>query len=88
MEENKTLNSKLNLIDRKELSISGVIKVLSSNNNLISLKLSTTDLEIMGSNLTIKSFNENNISIEGLIDIIKYTKTSKKKECFIKRIFR
>ena len=86
--DEKKLMHKLLLTNRENLNISGVEKVLSSNLNCIILKLNDTNLEIIGTNLSIISFTENNIEILGKIDNIKYTKTSKNKECFLKRIFK
>jgi len=87
MEEKKLLH-KLSLLERKELTISGAEKVISSNSSCITLKLNSTDLEIHGSDLSIESFVENNIVIKGNLDNIKYTKTSKQKDNLFKRIFK
>jgi len=88
MEEKKVLIHKLNLTDRKNLNITGVEKVISSNPTCIFVKLSNTDLEIHGSELCINGFIENNIEINGIIDNLKYTKTNKQKDNIFKRIFK
>lgn len=79
---------KINLIDRKNLNITGVIKVISSNSNIAVLKLKESNLEIHGCNLSIESFCDNIINLEGNIDSLKYSKQFKVKENFFKRIFK
>ena len=86
--EEKNLLHKISMLDRKQLNISGVLKVLSSNPSCIVLKLSNTDIEIHGNELTLESFNENNIEIKGNIDLIKYSKNFKVKESLFKRVFK
>lgn len=86
--EEKKLSHKLTLLERKTLNITGVEKVISSNPTCITIKLSSTDLEIHGSELAIESFVENSLEINGNIDLIKYTKTSKQKDNLFKRIFK
>lgn len=87
MEEKKLLH-KLNLMERKNLNLSGVEKVLSSNPSCISVKLNSTNLEIYGNELSITSFVDNNLEITGNVDILKYTKSSKQKDNIFKRIFK
>ena len=88
MEEVKVGIHKLSLIDRNNINISGVVKVLSSNNNTVILKLKDTNLILSGSNLTIDNFSDGNILISGTLDSLKYSKTTKIKEGFFKRIFK
>ena len=85
---NKVGLHKVNMIDRNTLNVSGVLKVLSANLNSVCLKLKDTDLIISGAELSINAFSDNNIEIVGIVDCIKYTKTSKGKEKFLKRIFK
>jgi len=87
MEEKNKIH-KLNLIDRKNLTISDIIKVISSNSNNIILKLKDSNLEIYGTNLSIINFYDNNIFIEGNFDSLKYSKKFKIKDNFLKRIFK
>lgn len=88
MNENKVCLHKLNLVDRNNINLSGVLKVLNSNSNGIILKLKDTNLSLSGSNLSIESFCDNQIFITGTLDQLKYSKTSKIKEGFFKRIFK
>ena len=86
--EEKVGIHKLNLTDRNNINISGVLKVLSSNNNGIILKLKDSNLSLSGSELSIDSFSDGQILITGTLDSLKYSKTSKIKEGFFKRIFK
>ena len=79
---------KINLVDRTNIYITGVIKVLSSNNSSIILKLKESDLIINGNNLSIENFSDGNINICGTLDSLKYSKQTKIKENFLKRIFK
>lgn len=88
MDEQKVGIHKIFLTERNNINISGVIKVLSSNANQIILSLKETDLTINGTNLSIESFNDGNILITGTLDSLKYSKQSKVKENFFKRIFK
>lgn len=88
MEEEKLKSHKISLIERNNLQVSGVKKVLSSNINNVVLDLKDTKLTILGENLSIENFGENSIEITGTIDAIKYSKTSKIKEGIFKRIFK
>ena len=87
MEEKLGLH-KINITDRNNILISGVSKVVNSNENCIIVRLKECDLSILGTKLNIENFNENNISIDGVVDSIKYSKPSKEKESIIKRIFK
>ncbi len=88
MEEIKVGIHKLSLTERNNINVSGVVKVLSSNNNTIILKLKDTDLTLCGSNLSIENFSDGQININGTLDSLKYSKTTKLKEGFFKRIFK
>ena len=88
MEEQKVGIHKINLIDRNNMLITGVLKVINSNNNSVILKLKDTDLIISGNNLSIESFTDCQINLTGTLDLLKYTKSSKIKESFFKRIFK
>ena len=88
MEEIKVGIHKFSLTERNNINVSGVVKVLSSNNNTIILKLKDTDLTLCGSNLSIENFSDGQININGTLDSLKYSKTTKLKEGFFKRIFK
>lgn len=88
MEEQKVGIHKLSETERNNINISGVIKVLNSSSNQIVLKLKESNLIIGGSNLSIDSFVDGIILITGILDSLKYSKQSKGKENFLKRIFK
>jgi len=88
MEEQRVGIHKINLIDRNNLIITGVVKVINSNSSGVILKLKDTDLSIAGVNLTIESFSDGQISLTGTLDSLKYSKSNKIKESFFKRIFK
>ena len=88
MEEQKVGIHKLSETERNNINISGVIKVLNSSSNQIVLKLKESNLIIGGSNLSIDSFVDGIILITGILDSLKYSKQSKDKENFLKRIFK
>ena len=88
MDEQKVGIHKLSETERNNINISGVFKVLSSSSNQIVLKLKESDLSICGSSLSIDSFVDGIILITGILDSLKYSKQSKGKENFFKRIFK
>ncbi len=88
MDEQKIGSHKVFITDRENINITGVNKVVSSNQNQIVLNLKESDLIVLGTNLSIVEFNDNNIQITGTLDSLKYTKQSKNKESFFKRIFK
>lgn len=88
MDEQKVGIHKLSETERNNINISGVVKVLSSSSNQIVLKLKESDLSICGSSLSIDSFVDGIILITGILDSLKYSKQSKGKENFFKRIFK
>lgn len=88
MEEQKLGLHKINIVDRSAIVITGVKKVISSNQNTVVLKLKDSDLVLTGSNLSMENFIDNTINMTGTIDSIKYTKQSHIKESLFKRIFK
>jgi len=79
-------NHVINLDNREKGNITGVIKVISSNNVQLLLETSAGGLTIMGNELKILKFNadEGYLSFEGTINSVKY---SAPKVSFIKKIF-
>lgn len=85
MEQNSfTLPHDIELRSRKNLHITGVEEVTSATTSLISLKTNGGVLSVLGSDMKIKNLNhaEQEVSIEGNIDELKYG--SKKKKFFDK----
>ena len=94
--ENKSQNqdktfstSKLTLVDRKELSLSGVEKVYESNENKLQVRVSGSNMVVLGSQLNIAKLDVEAglIELSGIINEIKYF-SGENKGNFFKRIFK
>ena len=87
--DKKFLNSKIVLDNRKRATINGVEKALSSNEGCIILKVSGSNLIIMGSGLHIEKLDVESgvVEIEGLVDSFKFAASAKPGSVF-KRIFK
>lgn len=88
MEKDKIFkDSKLELINRNTLNLSGVEKVYGANPSKIILKVCGSNMGVAGNNLTIDKLDTDagNIMIVGQIDEIKY---SAEKKGILKRIFK
>lgn len=83
----KTNNSRLNLENRKALSLHGVEDVFSSNENSLILKVSGSKVYITGTNISISKLDIENKILEatGLFNSIKFIE---KQDGFFKRIFK
>lgn len=77
----------INMSDRKKASLTGVVRVDSSNETEISLTTCMGRLIVTGSELKIVKFDDNdgNLSFCGNIDCIKYAQA---KVPLLKRIFK
>ena len=80
------VNENLNLVNRNQLKMDGVIEVLTSNDTTLVLKLKDTTLTISGKDLTITKLDVTTGTLEsnGTIDSVKYGQ----KGNLFKRIFR
>jgi sporulation protein YabP len=69
MEQNLTLNN------RKQLDLTGIKKVKSTEPNAIIALLETGGIQILGQNLSVQSLdlNSGNMSIHGNINSVRYT---------------
>lgn len=88
METNSnTLPHDIELHARKNLHITGVEEVTSATTSLINLKTNGGALSILGSDMKIKNLNhaEQEVSIEGNIDELKY---GSKKKKFFEKVFK
>lgn len=87
--DKKFLNSKIVLDNRKRATINGVEKALSSNEGCIILKVSGSNLIIMGSGLHIEKLDVESgvVEIEGGFDSFKFAASAKPGSVF-KRIFK
>lgn len=80
-------DSVVNLHNRKTISITGVEKVVSVNENQIQLVVLLNTLTITGSSLEVHKLDVDNgiLIVNGTINSFKY---NDKKENFIKRVFK
>lgn len=85
-EKNETINHKVLVNNRNSISISGITKMLSSNDSTIIMLIKTTKLVVNGKDLHIEKLDVENGLMEasGTIDCIKYSGS----EGFVKRIFK
>ena len=83
------MESKISLINRKNLSLFGISKVYMVNEDSAQLQVENSILTILGKNMEIKKLDIENgvLEIEGLINFIKYT-DKKEKTSFIRKIFK
>ena len=91
MEEKKQeiqKQSKIVVCNQSDISISGISKVISSTEKLISVVINEKVVAIEGENLTVSELNVETgvLMASGKIVSIKYT-TEKQKDSLIKRIF-
>lgn len=91
--ENKIENKKSNLTleNRKRIVLSGVIEVISFDEEIIEFVTSVGNLTISGNELKMNKLDVQNgdVIITGNVDSIIYGKENKKnKESIIKRLFR
>ena len=91
MEEKKQENqkpSKIVICNQNDISISGISKVLSSTEKLISVVINDKVVAIEGENLAVSQLNveTGNMVASGKIVALKYT-TEKQKDGLLKRIF-
>lgn len=83
----KFTSHSLNLTDRKKMSLTGVVKVESSNAGEVVMTTALGRLIVTGSELKIDKFdvNDGNLTVAGNIDTIKYATA---KQPLLKRIFK
>ena len=87
MAEKKFNESVVNLINQKNLTLTGVESVSTMNPTSIFLTASGQNLCITGNNMEVEKLDVDNgiLKVKGLIDGIKY---NQKKESVLKRIFK
>lgn len=92
MEQNKQQISKeqtLTLTNRKNLSVTGVEKIISLKPDLIQLNTVFGGLMVVGSNLELIKLDNvtNKIDIVGNVDCLKYVE-EKNKQPFFRKLFK
>lgn len=88
-EEKKTYNeSKVTMLNRTNLAITGVERVVSSTNTLVNLKVAGSSMCVEGSNLYVAKLDVDQgvIVLEGQVNAIRYGQS--KKAPIFKRIFK
>jgi len=97
MEENKSsiqanpkpnIEHSLTLVDRKQLTITGVEKVVSVKPDLLQLKTSAGDMIVTGQNIDVTKLDLelHTLSLNGKFDSIKYSNVDKTP--LLKKIFK
>lgn len=89
MEEKQTNQSKIVLTDKNTLFVSGISKVISSTESLISVVIDNQTLEIAGDKLTTTKLDVDSgiLQANGNVYSMRFL-GHKQKENFFKRIFR
>ena len=85
--QNVSLPHEINLNNRTDLKITGIIEVISATNLQVFAKTSAGDLLVCGENLKILNLNnqDKTLEIQGIINEIKYTQKKKK---FLEKVFK
>lgn len=86
--ENNT-ESKLTLINEKNLTVTNVSKIIEAKPNLVLINLKNKELAITGSNLEIKKLDTVSgfLEVEGEVTQLKYS-SIKNPTTFLKKIFK
>lgn len=92
LEKTKIMNHEINIIERQNISISGVTKIGSFDSEEFILETTLGNLGIKGRELEIIKLDtyEGTIMIKGIIDAFSYLEDSKKKkdDSMISRLFK
>ena len=83
------MESRINLLNRKDLSVHGITKVFAINQNIVQLQIDNSILIVSGAGMEVKKLDVENgeLQIEGKIDGMKFT-DKREKVGLIKRIFK
>lgn len=82
-------DNKLILVNRKNLTITGIKKVLAVSESALSLLLDSSNLNVLGEGMEVKKLDveSGTIEVEGKINNIKYL-APKEKQSVLKKIFK
>lgn len=82
-------DNKLILVNRKNLTITGIKKVLAVSESALSLLLDSSNLNVLGEGMEVKKLDVESgiIEVEGKINNIKYL-APKEKQSVLKKIFK
>ena len=83
------MNNKLTLVNQKDLTITGIKKVLAVSETSITLFLDSTNMSITGEGMDVKKLDVEAgiLEVEGKINNIRYL-AAKEKLSLLKRIFK
>ena len=84
--KNDILNHRITIINRNSIEISGISKMLTSNDSLISMMIKNTKLNVLGKDLHIEKLDVENglLQAKGTIDNVKYCGN----DGFFKKVFK
>lgn len=89
---NLTMNQSVNLIDRKTITLSGIKKIISFDNEEFLMMSTMGNINLKGVGLEIIRLdtNEGNVSIKGRINSLNYLedKKSNKDESVLSKLFK
>ena len=85
-EKLEPINNKIMIDNRNRIAITGITKMLNSNDSTITMVVKTTKLTVLGKDLHIEKLDVENGLLEasGVIDSVKYSGN----DGFMKRIFK
>ena len=83
------MESKINLLNRKDLSLHGITKVFTINQDVVQILVDNSVLTVSGENMEVKKLDVQNgeLQIAGKINSLKFT-DKKEKVGLFKRIFK
>lgn len=83
------MENKISLIDRKDLTISGIKKAVILSETSIALELENSLLQVSGKNMEVKKLDVESgiLVVDGQVDSIKFS-SQKEKTGLFKRIFK
>ncbi len=82
-------SSELKLINRQNLTLTGIEKVYETNTNKLQVKIAETNLLVIGENLSVTRLDVSSgiVEVQGLINEMKFFSNTNKGN-FLKRIFK
>lgn len=88
--ETSNLNHVVKIIERKNIVISGIKKIVNFDDKQFSLESNMGDIIIKGSGLEMIKLDtiDGNVSIKGTIDSMLYVNDSKNAESLITKLFK
>ena len=84
------INQNITLNNRKDLNITGILRIISYNNNEFQLISNLGNITVLGKNLELVNYDSTNkiVKIKGNIVSITYSDKKQKKESFITKLFK